>query len=116
MLKIIKISLRDDKVCFEMKNNKMNGADYLIISGVLSVLAGFVMLGYEILLWLQNGSWPKMNLIWLFLKIIPENDNARLWLYYPDSWVGLHYLLEHIDTSFFFNYRGCNCYAGYTSF
>lgn len=73
--------------------------EILISAGLLSILGSIIALGYEILLWLKNGFWPDMDLIWLFLKIAPENSPQQIWLFYPDTWIGLHKIFEYADIS-----------------
>ena len=61
----------------------------------LTVLIGAGLVAYQIVIWLMEGAWPFMPLmlIWNFLF---EGTALGAWMANPESWIGLHTLLEWI--------------------
>ena len=56
-------------------------------------LSGFGLLGYQIVLWLQDGVWNAMPLMMVF-SFLFEGTALGAWMQHPDSWVGLHQIVE----------------------
>ena len=56
-------------------------------------LSGFGLLGYQIVLWLMDGVWNAMPLMMVF-SFLFEGTALGTWMQNPDSWVGLHQIVE----------------------
>ena len=56
-------------------------------------LSGFGLLGYQIVIWLQDGIWNAMPMMMVF-NMLFENTALGIWMQNPDSWLGLHQLLK----------------------
>ncbi|MBM3091616.1 hypothetical protein GFB56_12405 [Ensifer sp. T173] len=71
-----------------------------VFFGIVLILAGFGIIGYQTLDFLHDGAWQPISII----------DVAKLffdepWLRRPTSWYGLHWLLDWIPAAaacFFF--------------
>ncbi len=57
------------------------------------VLSGFGLLGYQIVIWLQDGVWNAMPMMMVF-DMLFENTALGAWMQNPDSWLGFHQLLK----------------------
>ncbi len=72
------------------------------VLGVLLILAGFLIIGFQIFLYLKNGEWIKLPLLYL---VAFGPDNFVSWLDNPTSWLGLHKIvygiLDFIPVSLF---------------
>ncbi len=72
------------------------------LGATLAVLAGFGILGYQGVLWLQEGEWTGLPLRVLFEALF-ENTALHGWLMHPESWIGLQklvaWMLENIPLS-----------------
>lgn len=68
-----------------LKNKFFSGIFYLV--GILLVLISLAAIGYQLFLYLQNGSWTSMQMR-IFLEYTPYQFYA--WVLNPDSWLGLH--------------------------
>lgn len=64
----------------------------------LIMLIGLGLVAYQSVIWLMDGAWPAMPLmlIWNFLF---EGTALGGWMASPESWLGLHTLLEWILTN-----------------
>ena len=56
-------------------------------------LSGFGLLGYQIVDWLQDGEWNAMPLMMVFTFLF-DGTAFGAWMQNPESWVGLHQVLE----------------------
>jgi hypothetical protein len=56
-------------------------------------LSGFGLLGYQTVVWLQDGVWNAMPLMMVF-SFLFEGTALGAWMQNPDSWVGLHQVME----------------------
>ncbi len=56
-------------------------------------LSGFGILGYQTVMWLQDGVWNAMPLMLVF-NFIFEGTALGAWMHNPETWLGLHQLLE----------------------
>ena len=56
-------------------------------------LSGFGLLGYQTVVWLQDGVWNAMPLMMVF-SFLFEGTAFGTWMQTPDSWVGLHQVME----------------------
>jgi hypothetical protein len=56
-------------------------------------LSGFGLLGYQMVIWLQDGVWNAMPMMMVF-NMLFENTALGAWMQIPDSWLGLHQLLK----------------------
>jgi len=77
--------------------------------GILVVLSGFFIFGYQIYFWLKEGYWIERDLL-LLVDLLQSifSDNLYFlwkWLRAPQDWQGLHRLflgiLEFIPLSLF---------------
>jgi len=82
--------------------------------GGLSVICGFIVIGFQVLLWLMVGKWLELSLLRIFylavkylpetIRMIPEFKAFMQWFLYPRDWIGLHKVvtgtLEFIPLSF----------------
>lgn len=55
--------------------------------------SGFGLLGYQTVVWLQDGVWTAMPLMMVF-NFLFEGTALGAWMQNPDSWVGLHQVME----------------------
>ena len=58
--------------------------------GVLVVLAGFLIVGWQIFVYLKHGEWVELPLL-VLAALGPEK--FAFWLANPSSWLGLHKLI-----------------------
>lgn len=65
----------------------------VLIGGVF-VCAGLGIFGLQMYWFLQSGSWTSMSLIDLV-----KHASQEPWLYDPQQWVGLHWLLDKIPSA-----------------
>ena len=56
-------------------------------------LSGFALLGYQTVVWLQDGVWNAMPLMMVF-NFLFEGTAFGAWMQNPDAWVGLHQVME----------------------
>ena len=56
-------------------------------------LSGFGLLGYQTVVWLQDGVWNAMPLMLVF-NFLFEGTALGAWMQNPESWVGLHQVME----------------------
>ncbi len=56
-------------------------------------LSGFALLGYQVVVWLQDGVWNAMPLMMVF-NFLFEGTAFGDWMKNPEAWVGLHQVLE----------------------
>ena len=56
-------------------------------------LSGFGLLGYQTVVWLQDGVWNAMPLMMVF-SFLFEGTALGAWMQNPESWVGLHQVME----------------------
>ena len=56
-------------------------------------LSGFGLLGYQVVVWLQDGVWNAMPLMLVF-NFLFDGTAFGAWMQNPDSWVGLHQVME----------------------
>jgi len=56
-------------------------------------LSGFGLLGYQTVVWLQDGVWNAMPLMMVFTFLF-EGTAFGAWMQTPDSWMGLHQVME----------------------
>jgi hypothetical protein len=56
-------------------------------------LSGFGLLGYQIVVWLQDGVWNAMPLMIVFTFLF-EGTAFGDWMQNPEAWVGLHQVME----------------------
>lgn len=62
---------------------------------VLVMFGGLCVFGYQVFLYLKNGSWTSISLVDTALLVAPNNS----WLNYPMDWVGMHKILSSIPLS-----------------
>jgi hypothetical protein len=60
------------------------------IIGVIIILAGIGIVGFQIFIYLKNGEWIELPL--LYLVTYGPNEFVS-WLYNPTSWLGLHKII-----------------------
>ncbi|MEE8205696.1 MAG: hypothetical protein V3T82_02020 [Nitrospinaceae bacterium] len=58
-------------------------------------LSGFGLLGYQTVVWLQDGVWNAMPLMLVF-SFLFEGTSFGVWMQNPDSWAGLHQIMEWV--------------------
>ena len=56
-------------------------------------LSGFGLLGYQIVVWLQDGVWNAMPLMMVF-NFLFEGTAFGAWMKNPEAWIGLHQVME----------------------
>lgn len=81
-----------------IKNRFFSGILYLL--GIVMLLAGLALLGFQIFLFLYHGTWSSYSLL-RFIDFTPIQFQA--WVVRPDQWLGLHkvvYWLLDIPLSF----------------
>jgi len=59
----------------------------------LVFLSGFGLLGYQTVVWLQDGVWNAMPLMMVF-SFLFEGTALSAWMNHPDSWVGLQQIMK----------------------
>tara|TARA_Y100001960_G_scaffold333460_1_gene438710 strand:+ start:2551 stop:3090 length:540 start_codon:yes stop_codon:yes gene_type:complete len=59
--------------------------------GLIILLAGISLLGYQAILWLQTGVWTKYPLLIIF-NFLFENTFLHQWIIGPESWIGMQQL------------------------
>ena len=64
-----------------------------LLLSITIVLSGFGLLGYQIVVWLQDGVWNAMPLMMVFTFLF-EGTAFGAWMQNPDAWVGLHQVME----------------------
>ncbi len=68
----------------------------------LVFLSGFGLIGYQIFLWLKDGTWTEFPLFVVF-NFLFENTALHSWMQNPESWYGLQkvgsWFLENIPLS-----------------
>ena len=74
-----------------MENKKGNNR----IWGVLFILSGIGIWGYQIYYWLRYAEWSSFSLLWPLSFYSQFQD----WVYYPYDWVGFHNVLDFIPLS-----------------
>ncbi|HYE21999.1 MAG TPA: hypothetical protein VD998_00230, partial [Verrucomicrobiae bacterium] len=68
--------------------------------GIALTLAGLFIIGIQIFLWLESGTWTSMSLMDTLLYSYQNSaTETPTWFLYPDSWIGLHKLLNAIPVS-----------------
>ena len=60
------------------------------VLGVLLILAGLVIVGFQVFLYFKNGQWIELPLLYLAAF---GPDEFVTWLNNPTSWVGLHKII-----------------------
>lgn len=60
---------------------------------LIATLTMMGCLGYQSFLYLMHGTWPAFSLIDLALWAFPKGP----WLNSPDSWIGVHKILDFIN-------------------
>ena len=90
--------------------SKLSAADLFLASmnitvgllGVIILLAGVGLLGYQSLLWLQTGVWTGYPLLVIF-NFLFENTILHQWIINPESWIGMQklflWVLESVPAS-----------------
>lgn len=70
--------------------------------GLVFVLAGFAVLGLQAYWYLKFGAWTPMSLIdvarWVIADVAQPNE-IQSWIMYPETWTGLHKILNWIPLS-----------------
>ena len=56
-------------------------------------LSGFGLLGYQVVVWLQDGVWNAMPLMMVF-NFLFEGTAFGAWMQNPEAWIGLHQVME----------------------
>jgi hypothetical protein len=56
-------------------------------------LSGFGLVGYQIVVWLQDGVWNAMPLMMVF-SFLFDGTAFGAWMQNPDAWTGLHQVME----------------------
>ena len=83
-----------------------------IVCGVLNTVCGFIaalvclsgfgVLGYQGILWMQEGVWTGLPLLAVFETLF-ENTALHTWFTQPESWIGFQkaaeWLMENIPLS-----------------
>jgi hypothetical protein len=60
--------------------------------GVLLILVGVALVGFQIVVYLKDGHWERMPLFYLAALLGP--DQFKSWLRHPTSWLGLHTVVD----------------------
>lgn len=58
-------------------------------------LSGVGLLGYQSVMWLQDGVWNPLAMMLVF-EFLFEGTVLGTWMQSPESWLGLHQLVEWI--------------------
>ena len=85
--KLIKIKKRNE-------DKKIFTKIFVIIIGIIFILAGMVLFGYQIFLYLWDGNWHSISLMTLLLILEPSP-----WIRNPETWLGLHKILSIMPLS-----------------
>ena len=64
-----------------------------MLAGVMSMLSGIGVLGYEAFLYLKNGLWPGISVLYALQQAGNE------WALHPTDWYGLYKLLDSTPLS-----------------
>ncbi len=64
-----------------------------LLMGVMIFFSGFGLLGYQTVVWLQEGVWTAMPLMMVF-NFIFDGTGLGAWMQNPDSWMGFHQIME----------------------
>jgi len=88
---------------FQFLYKKLTTVDYILGNLSLAAMAfagllmlfGFGILGYQSVLWLQNGVWDPMPMMLVF-NFLFEGTALHGWMLAPGSWLGLHQLTEWV--------------------
>jgi len=59
----------------------------------LFLASGLGLIGYQLFLWIKNGTWSEFAVIEVF-NFLFENTLAAQWLSKPESWFGLQKIVE----------------------
>lgn len=61
-----------------------------------SFLAGVGVFAYQLYFWLQHGEWRSLSIVEVIVLLDSKNPNVDHWnwIYFPDSWLGLHKILN----------------------
>ena len=65
---------------------------FLITCAILITFTGFGVLGYQTILWLQDGVWKELPLLITF-NFLFEGTSIQGWFNNPQSWFGLHQIM-----------------------
>jgi len=76
-----------------MENQDTKGYVYILIFIGL-IFAGLGIFCYQIVTWLMHGYWESISILYPFYTF-----GNWMWAIYPDTWVGLHKILEMIPLS-----------------
>ena len=79
----------------ELPVTKPDEAGPILMFSILALFGGLVVFGYQVFLYLKNGSGTSISLIDTALLLAPNNS----WLNYPADWVGVHQVLSGIPLS-----------------
>lgn len=66
-------------------------SSFFIWGGLAVALSGLAVLGYQTFLFLREGEWISYTLLYL-AKFLP--DGISQWAIAPDSWFGVHKILN----------------------
>jgi hypothetical protein len=64
-----------------------------LLLSFLVVLSGFGIVGYQVVIWLQDGVWNALPLMLVF-NFIFEGTALGAWMQNPESWLGLRSLTD----------------------
>ena len=70
--------------------------------GLLFLVYGLLMFVCQVVSWLDSGEWVKLPLLLVLFDLIPQEHPIQSWLNNPQSWYGLHKVLEFIPLYLFF--------------
>jgi hypothetical protein len=65
------------------------------VFGLIFFMAGLSLFGYQVLIWLQDGTWTEFPLFVVF-NFLFENTAFHQWMTHPESWLGLQKLLSWV--------------------
>ena len=57
------------------------------VLGILLIIAGFIVIGFQVIVYLLYGDWIELSLLDLAQS---GPYSFVVWLYNPTSWIGLH--------------------------
>ena len=60
--------------------------------GVLFILSGVALVGLQVFVYLKDGRWEKLPLLYLATLLGPDQFSS--WLHHPTSWLGLHNVVD----------------------
>lgn len=75
--------------------NLITAADFWKAIGVLVMIFSGLIIAFQIFVFFDTGEWHKMSIIFL-LQLIPETYH---WATHPQSWLGIHKILNFIPLS-----------------